>query len=283
MNETTISVESNDGIALQTYRWAPDGKPRAVVQLQHGLAEHAARYHRFAAALTEAGYLVYGPDGRGSGRTAHGNFGDWGPDGWPGWVEDLDCLNRRIRADQPGLKVALFGHSLGSFASQQYVLDHSADIDAMVLSGTSDVGPMSAQRAGDKPFDLSDFNAPFDHRTGYEWLSRDEAEVDAYVADPACGFVAPPFKGIESRARCSDPEQVAYVRAGLPILLISGDADPLAGGGALIKAVADRYHAAGVTDVTTRLYPQGRHEMLNETNRDEVTADILSFLDRTVG
>lgn len=153
----------------------------------------------------------------------------------------------------------------------------------MVLSGTSDAGPLLAQRASDKPFDLSAFNAPFEHRTGYEWLSRDEAEVDAYVADPACGFVAPPFKGIETRARGSDPEQVAHVRSDLPILLISGDADPLAGGGALINAVTDRYRAAGVTDVTTSLYPQGRHEMLNETNRDEVTQEILGFLGRTVG
>ncbi|WP_153503340.1 alpha/beta hydrolase [Cumulibacter manganitolerans] len=283
MDETTITVTVPDGTVLQVYRWAPEGEPRAVVQVQHGLAEHAARYRRFAEALTDAGYLVYGPDGRGSGRTANGDYGNWGPDGWPGWIADIGELNRRIKEDNPGLPVALFGHSLGSFASQQYVLDHSGDIDALVLSGTTDPGPLSASLGSDEPSDLSAFNAPFEQRTGYEWLSRDEAEVDKYVADPACGFLAPPFPGADTMQRSSDPAEVARVRPDLPVLLVSGDADPIAGGGALVEAVAQRYQDGGVKDVTVRLYPQARHELLNETNRDEVTADILAFLDRTVG
>ena len=102
MQENTITVTTADGIELQTFRWAPEGSPRAVVQVQHGLAEHAARYRRFGRALTGAGYLVYAPDGRGSGRTAAGRYGQWGPDGWPGWVDDLARLNARIRQDNPG-------------------------------------------------------------------------------------------------------------------------------------------------------------------------------------
>lgn len=283
MDESTISVQSPDGIELQVYRWAPDGEPRAAVQIQHGLAEHAARYRRFAEALTDAGYLVYGPDARGSGRTANGNYGNWGPDGWPGWVGDVDVLNRQIHADNPGMKVALFGHSMGSFATQQYLLDHSADVDAVVLSGTTDPGPLSQTLDSDEPSDLSAFNAPFEHRTGYEWLSRDEAEVDKYVADPACGWEAPPFKNIATLQRASDALEVEKIRKNVPILLVSGDTDPLAGGGAAIEAVAQRYKDAGIEDVTVTLYPEGRHELLNETNRDEVTAHILAFLDRTVG
>ena len=283
MQESTITVTTADGIELQTYRWAPDGAPRAVVQVQHGLAEHAARYRRFAEALTAAGYLVYAPDGRGSGRTAAGRYGQWGPDGWLGWVEDLARLNARIRAVNPGLPVALFGHSMGSFASQQYVLDHSADIDALVLSGTTEVSGLAAMLDSDEPADLSAFNAPFENRTGYEWLSRDADEVDKYVADEACGFVAPKLAGIATLVRAADPERLAGVRPELPILLVSGTDDPLAGGGAAVELVAQRYRDAGVRDVRAILYPGARHELLNETNRDEVTADVLAFLERTVG
>jgi alpha-beta hydrolase superfamily lysophospholipase len=283
MQENTVTVPTADGIELQTFRWAPEGTPRAAVQVQHGLAEHAARYRRFARALTAAGYLVYAPDGRGSGRTAAGRYGQWGPDGWPGWVDDLARLNARIRQDNPELEVALFGHSMGSFASQQYVLDHSGDIDALVLSGTTEVSGLAAMLDSDEPADLSAFNAPFEFRTGYEWLSRDEAEVDAYVADEACGFAAPKLTGIATLAQAADPERLTAIRPDLPILLISGTDDPLAGGGAAVELVAQRYRDAGIRDVHATLYPGARHELLNETNRDEVTADVLAFLDRTVG
>jgi alpha-beta hydrolase superfamily lysophospholipase len=283
MQENSITVATADGIELQTFRWAPEGSPRAVVQVQHGLAEHAARYRRFGQALTSAGYLVYAPDGRGSGRTAAGRYGEWGPDGWPGWVEDLARLNTRIRQDNPALKVALFGHSMGSFASQQYVLDHSGDIDALVLSGTTEVSGLAAMLDSDEPADLSAFNAPFENRTGYEWLSRDESEVDAYVADEACGFAAPKLTGIATLAQAADPQRLAGIRSDLPILLVSGSDDPLAGGGAAVETVAQRYLEAGVRDVQVRIYPRARHELLNETNRDEVTADVMAFLNRTVG
>ncbi len=283
MRENTITVSTADGIELQTFRWAPEGTPRAVVQVQHGLAEHAARYRRFGEALTAAGYLVYAPDGRGSGRTAAGRYGQWGPDGWPGWVDDLARLNARIKQDNPALKVALFGHSMGSFAGQQYVLDHSRDIDALVLSGTTEVSGLAAMLDSDEPADLSAFNAPFENRTGYEWLSRDESEVDAYVADEACGFAAPKLTGIATLAQAANPERLAGIRSDLPILLISGTDDPLAGGGAAVELVAGRYRDAGVRDVHVTLYPGARHELLNETIRDQVTADVVTFLDRTVG
>jgi alpha-beta hydrolase superfamily lysophospholipase len=283
MDETTITIRTSDGIDLRTYRWAPQGAPRAVVQVQHGLAEHAARYRRFGAALTAAGYLVYAPDARGSGRTAAGRYGDWGPAGWPGWVDDLARLNTRIRQDNPGLRVALFGHSMGSFASQQYVLDHSDAVDALLLSGTTEVSGLAAMLDTDEPADLSAFNAPFENRTGFEWLSRDPGEVDKYVADEACGWVAPKLEGIATLTQAADPLRLAAVRSDLPILLVSGTDDPIAGGGAAVELVASRYRGAGVASVTVTLYPGARHELLNETNRDEVTAEIIAFLDRTVG
>lgn len=283
MDDTTITIRTSDGIDLQTYRWAPQGAPRAVVQVQHGLAEHAARYRRFGTALTAAGYLVYAPDARGSGRTAAGRYGDWGSAGWPGWVDDLARLNARIRQDNPGLRVALFGHSMGSFASQQYVLDHSDAVDALVLSGTTEVSGLAAMLDTDEPADLSAFNASFENRTGFEWLSRDPDEVDRYVADEACGWVAPKLEGISTLAQAAEPARLTAIRGDLPILLVSGTDDPIAGGGAAVELVASRYREAGVASVTVTLYPGARHELLNETNRGEVTAEIIAFLDRTVG
>ena len=286
MDESTIVVPSRDGIQLQVYRWAPKGEPLAVVQVQHGLGEHAGRYRRFGEALTASGYLVYAADGRGSGRTAAGDYGKWGPDSWPGWVDDVAQLNARIRAAHPGLRRALFGHSMGSFAAQQFLVDHAADVDAVhavVLSGTTDVAGLVPLLDSPVPADLSSFNAGFEHRTGFEWLSRDPEEVDAYVEDPGCGFESEPFHGIPSLLAAADPQRLAAIRADLPILLVSGDADPLAGGGAAVQVVGQRYRDAGLTEVTVQLYAGARHELLNETNRGEVTADIIAFLNRTVG
>lgn len=282
MDETTTTITTGDGQTLQVYRWAPDGEPRAVVQVQHGLGEHAGRYRRFAEALTGAGYLVHAPDGRGSGRSAADGYGVWGPDGWPGWVDDVAVLARHLREEHQELPLGLFAHSMGSFATQQFLLDHDDLVDAVVLSGTTEVGGLVPLLAGDEPADLSVFNAGFEHRTGFEWLSRDPEEVDAYVADPGCGWQASPFTGIETLLPAADPDRLARIRDDLPVLLVSGDADPLAGGGAAIEMVAQRYRDAGLTDVTVRLYPEGRHELLNETNRDEVTTDVVAFWERAL-
>jgi alpha-beta hydrolase superfamily lysophospholipase len=283
MQESTITVTTRDGIALQTWRWAPEGQPRAAVQLQHGLGEHAGRYRRFGAALAAAGYVVYAPDGRGSGRSAAGAYGHWGRDGWPGWVDDVWQLNQRIRAEHPGLALGLVGHSMGSFATQQFLLDHSDAVQAAVLLGTSEPAGIAAMLSAEGPVDLSALNQGFEHRTGFEWLSRDAAEVDTYCADPACGFVPEPFRGLETLARAADPAALARVRPDLPILLLSGDADPIAGpGGAAVQLVGQRYRDAGVRDVEVVLYHEARHELLNETNREEVTARLLAFLQRSL-
>ncbi len=282
MEESTTTVITGDGQPLHTYRWSPDGRPKAVVQIQHGLAEHAARYRRFAEALTGAGYLVYAADARGSGHSATNGYGAWGVDGWPGWVDDVGRLTARIRAHEPELPLGLFGHSMGSFAIQQHLLDHDDDVDAVVLSGSTEVGWLVPVLDADEPADLSAFNEPFDHRTGFEWLSRDEAEVDAYVADPACGWEAPPLPDIDTLAAAADPARVATIRGDLPLLIVSGADDPLARGGPAVEALAEQYRTAGLADVQVQRYPGARHEVLNETNRDEATADIVAFFDRTL-
>ncbi|MCS4491720.1 alpha/beta hydrolase [Corynebacterium sp. ES2715-CONJ3] len=281
MENTTFTLPTRDGLSLFGYIWLPEVAPKAIVQIQHGLAEHAGRYERFARALTSEGYAVYAADARGSGKSAAGEYGDFGPDGWSGWVDDVFRLTTFIKQSHPGLPLIIFGHSMGSFATQQFLLDHSELADAVILSGTTDAaGIVSALTSGGEA-DLAAFNAPFEHRTGFEWLSRDPAEVDAYVADPANGWSAPPPKGIEHLAVASEVERVQAIKKTLPILVISGDHDPVAGSQALgPQAVAARYQHVGLNDVELKLYPEARHEILNEINRDEVTADIIDFISR---
>jgi alpha-beta hydrolase superfamily lysophospholipase len=272
-------TSEQDGLTVITYEWPTTAEPvRGVVQLAHGLAEHSERYARLATALNAAGYHVFSNDHRGHGKTIAGEPGDFGAAGWEGLWNDVAQYGRILRAGHPGLPLILLGHSMGSFAGQNVVLDHSDSYDGLVLSGSTAIDVMAAAMAGQPGGDLSAFNAGFEPRTGFEWLSRDEAEVDKYVADPLCGFpIAPEL----SAAMFGRGEQLANprsVRPDLPILIVSGSDDPLAGGGQLVELLGQRYRDAGVTDVTVRVYPGARHEVFNETNRDEVTAGIVAWL-----
>ncbi len=278
-------VSSADGIDIASYAWTNvQGDPRGVVQIAHGLAEHAARYDRFAAALNQAGFLAFATDHRGHGRTGRDHVGDFGTVGFDGLIADVAEFGARIGAEHSGLPLYLFGHSMGSFASQAVIIDHSDQYAGVVLTGSTALDVLAAGLAqSEGPVGLEAFNAGFEHRTGYEWLSRDEAEVDVYVADPWCGFDLPD-ETVPSlfapAGRLADPEVLAGIRSDLPILIASGSDDPLAGGGQLIELLGQRYSDAGVADVTTTVYPGARHEILNETNRDQVTADILEWLSR---
>ena len=285
MAASTFSYTSADGTQIVAYRWDPAGAPRAAVQLTHGMGEHARRYDHVARALNEAGFVVYAQDHRGHGASADPEeLGHLGADSWAGLVDDIGLLSARIRAEHPGLALILAGHSMGSFAVQQYILDHSDDADGVVLTGTAAIDLLEGALDLDQPIDLSLFNAPFQPaRTDYDWLSRDEAIVDAYVADPRCGF------GIDTDSakamfagarRGADPAQVAAIRPGLPVYIAVGEADPVNGGLTLLTPLTERYEAAGLTDVTIRTYPAARHEILNETNRAEVIAELTSWLDR---
>jgi alpha-beta hydrolase superfamily lysophospholipase len=251
------------------------------------MGEHARRYEHVARALNEAGFVVYAQDHRGHGASiGAGEAGDLGPGSWAGLVDDIGRLSARIRAEHPGLPLILLGHSMGSFAVQQYLFDHSDDADGVVLTGTAAIDLLEGALDLDQPIDLSAFNAPFEPaRTDYDWLSRDEAVVDAYVADAHCGF------GIDTGSaramfagarRGADPAQVAAIRSGLPVYVAVGEADPVNAGLALLTPLTERYQAAGLTNVTVRTYPAARHEILNETNRDEVIAELRTWLDRVV-
>ncbi len=284
---TTTFSSAADGLSLTAYRWEPETpEPVGVVQIAHGVAEHSLRYDRLARALTAAGYVVRAHDHRGHGGSVGGDvvLGSFGAAGWPALVADLVALGERLRAEDPGLPLFLVAHSMGSFAAQEALLEHSDLYDGVVLSGSTALDLLAqglAAAAGDGPVELTAFNAPFPNRTGYEWLSRDTAEVDTYVADPLSGFdladdtIPQLFSGA---ARLADPTALAAVRDDLPILIVSGQDDPLSGDGQLVAALAQRYAAAGVSDVTVQLYPGARHEIFNETNRDEITDFVVGWL-----
>ena len=282
-----FTFTGRDGTVITAYRWEPSGAPRGVVQLTHGMGEHLLRYDHLATTLAAAGFLVQGQDHRGHGATAGSPdaFGVLGPDGWNSLVDDIDVLVERSHKRMEDVPVVLLGHSMGSFAAQQYMLDHSGRIAGLVLSGTAAIDLMEPGLDLDRPIDLSAFNAPFPNRTGYEWLSRDDAQVDAYVADPRCGFGldVEGGKAMFARARdVADPNRLAGIRKDLPVHIMVGDRDPVNGQLALVNVLVDRLRAAGLTDVTLTVWPDARHEIFNETNRDEVEADLLAWLDRVV-
>jgi len=281
----SFTYSSADGTQITAYRFDPDGAPRAAVQITHGMGEHAQRYRHVADELTKAGYVVYAQDQRGHGATASpGQLGDLGNAGWAGLVDDIGLLSAQIRAEHPDTPLILLGHSMGSFAVQQYVLDHSDDVDGVVLTGTAVIDLLEPALDLDQPLDLTMFNAPFQPaRTDYDWLSRDQAQVDAYVADPLCGF------GIDTQSakdmftgarRLADPAQVAAIRSSLPVYIAVGEADPVNGALTVLHPLVDRLREAGLTDVTVVTYPEARHEILNETNSAEVIASLIDWANR---
>lgn len=275
-----LSYTSRDGLEITAYRWDPPGSPRAVVQLTHGMGEHVLRYHELATTLNEHGFAVYGQDHRGHGASAAGTLGQIGATGWVELVNDIGLLSDRVRADHPGLPLVLLGHSMGSFAVQQYLLDHSDRVDAAVLSGTAAIDLLEPALDLDAELDLTAFNAPFaPARTDFDWLSRDDAQVDAYVADPKCGFGldAAATKAMFVGARAvADPARLAAMRPGLPVYIVVGDQDPVGGQLALVYELVARY--GRIDEVTLRVHPGARHEVFNETNRAEVVTGLLTWL-----
>jgi alpha-beta hydrolase superfamily lysophospholipase len=300
MPGSEFTFRADDGQTLLARRWLPEGPPRAIVQIAHGLAEHSARYARLASALNSAGYAAYANDHRGHGPKTPladlGHFADEG--GWDKVVGDLWTFNRLIAAEQPGVPIVFLGHSLGSFLGRGFIARHSDTLAGVALSGSSGKPPAIAtlgrliareerlrlgRRGKSDPILqmwFGEFNKPFKPaRTPYDWLSRDEKEVHAFVADPFCGF---PFTTqlaidvLDALPRVTSRESLAAIRKNMSIYVFSGDRDPV---GVNIKGLIQDLKAAGFTRLTTRLYPGARHETLNETNRDEVTRDLIAWLD----
>lgn len=271
------------GVTIHYYVWSAR-RPRAVVQLAHGLGEYATRYEWLAGQLVAAGYTVYADDHRGHGQTGleqyhgdHTKLGRLGPGGMPATVEAVRRLTAMIRAEHPELEIVLLGHSWGSIIAQILINEHSADYDAVILSGAA-FRTFAHMNGGD-------LNAKHKHlgTTGYEWLSRDPAVVAAAAADPLM-FSAKALKlfGLADSLRLLG-KPARGIEHDLPLLIQVGSDDSF-GGTKSAELLADSYlRRGGLTDVELIVYTDARHEIFNETNKDEVVADTLAWLADRVG
>jgi len=281
-------TSSCDGQEIVYYRWRTNRNPFGTVQIAHGLGEHALRYARLAVALNDSGFNVYANDHRGHGRTAKSPdaYGDFGEPGWDALVEDTVQLTGIAKTSEGELAVVLLGHSMGSFVAQQYLLGHSDLIAGCVISGSAapDLIAHLVDEVGERG--LESLNDPFEPaRTPFDWLSRDPLEVDAYIADALCGFNMSERSRLSAKAaweRASDAGAIDTIRKDLPIYIFAGDADPVNNHLEYLRPLAARYRAAGIRDLSEKYYLEGRHEMFNEINRAEVTADLLAWLDRII-
>jgi alpha-beta hydrolase superfamily lysophospholipase len=285
-----FQFESTDGLSIACVKWIRLQKVRGVIQIAHGLGEHIGRYAELAETLLEDEFAVYGNDHRGHSLTAKpsGSFGEFGPGGFNQLVEDIISLRVIAKDEHPGKPYILLGHSMGSFAAQQFVLDHGHSIDGLVLSGSGTLDGLIRTAQGiSAPEDwMRVLNAPFEPaRTPFDWLSRDNAEVDAFIGDPLC---FPSLKAgsmeslLDAFPRLANPREMRKVPDDLPIYIFSGSEDPVGQKLEGVRVLIDRYRSAGITSISHDFYPGARHEMLHELNRRDVITNLLVWLSDTL-
>lgn len=305
MISTNFTFKSEDGLEVFVYKWEPkDVKVKGIVQISHGMAETAQRYERFAKVLTHNGYVVYANDHRGHGKTAGsieklGYLGD--DNGFERLVNDIHRLSLIIKEENPHIPLFLFGHSMGSFAAQRYIMLYGNEIDGVILSGSNgkqgiilDIGIMVAKieikKHGAKSQSpklnnliFGKYNTYFKpNNTEFDWLSSNSAEVDKYINDPYCGTVFTAgffYDFLNGLKEIEDKNNLNMIPKDLPIYIFSGDKDPVGKFGKGVINLFNRYKNLGVKDIKYKLYKDGRHEMLNETNGEEVMNDIIKWLD----
>lgn len=301
MTHSSFWLNAADGYSLFVNHWAAV-KPRAVIMLSHGMAEHSGRYARLGEALNAQGISLLALDQRGHGRSAEsgetGHFADHA--GWRKVQSDLALLQQRITELYPNLPIILLGHSMGSYISQAYLQEHSKELHAAILSGSNyqpvwlyQIARLIARferwRLGRQErsrlinfLSFGSFNKAFKpNRSEFDWLSRDTAEVDRYVNDPLCGFICTTglwcdlLRGLMQITPIS---RLARIDSDLPILVIGGSRDPVSQGKRL-NDLADALQRAGIAQVDKHIYPEARHELFNELNRDEVTAQLIAWVE----
>lgn len=299
-----FEFKDNEGITLGGLKWTLDKgqKPKAIVQISHGMVETIDRYSYFAEKLNEQGYAVYGHEHRGHGKYAFdiGEEGYLGKDGFKGLVDNVKLVTDIIKKENPEIPVILFGHSMGSFVAQRYAQVYGNELSGLILSGSNGQAPFGSS-AGvflsklsmicfDKmhkgslidKLSFGTYNSKIKNpRTKFDWLSRSEESVDKYIENKYCGFVCTSafyYELIKAIKFNTKKENVACVPKDLPIYILSGDDDPVGLYGKGVKKLYDLYKEADIKEVEMKLYEGGRHEMLNEINRDEVISDILTEL-----
>lgn len=296
-------LESAGGGKLHAYCWEPEGAPKAVIQIIHGIAEHVARYDHFARYLTTQGYLVVAEDHMGHGKsiceqTPKGCFSG----GWDAAVEDCCALMRRMMAEYPDVPYILFGHSMGSFLARSILIKHpDSGIAAAVICGSAWMPGLVLQGGklmsgllmrGEKAKQPSDqlqsimfggYDKRIENpRTTCDWLTRDEAVVDAYIADPLCGFAPAPTLAnamMNGLLYIQNTANLSRMNKDLPVHFIAGAEDPVGGYGEGVRKAVQMFIRSGMKHVSVKLYPGCRHEIHNELNRDEVYKDVADWIE----
>ena len=303
-----FSFTSSTGVnRIRVKTCTPDGAVRGVVQIAHGIAEHADRYAPFMQFLAENGFAVAADDHLGHGRSIEreedkGFFAE--KDGWWRVVQDLKTIHNTMKEKYPTVPYIFFGHSMGSFLARSYLICYPDDCDAAIISGTGQQSPLmvnggllmanllvkklGARGDGQQLNDIA-FGSYNDRisekKTEFDWLSRDEENVRKYIDDPLCGFVAKcslyrdMMVGIKF---ISSKKNAARMNKSTPIYFMSGDADPVGEYGKGVNKAYQLFCGVGMRDVTMRLYSGGRHEMLNEINYQDVYRDILNWINEKI-
>lgn len=304
MNE--FYMDSVSGAQLHVCSWEPDGEIRAVVQIVHGIAEHISRYGALADYLNQHGIYVIGEDHMGhGGSVASGELKGYFEGGWFAAVADTYALLRQTREKYPEVPYVLLGHSMGSFMARTILAKYpDSGISGCIISGTAWMGTglvrmakaaaaLVCKTGGErKPSELlkkmsfGSYNQKVEHpRTEYDWLSRDDAQVDLYIEDPMCGFTV--CAGLqrsmaEGISFIQKEENLLAMDKNLPVFFVAGGDDPVGNYGKGVYLAAEKFRQAGMTKVDCRIYPLCRHEIFNEINRREIFEDLLQWINETV-
>ncbi|HHT50565.1 MAG TPA: alpha/beta hydrolase [Eubacteriaceae bacterium] len=295
-------IKANDGFKIFLRTWENVRDPKGIVQIFHGMAEHSGRYDDFANFLNSKKYIVYANDHRGHGLSLIENnvLGYVGKDGFNNIVMDEKIISDFIKEKYKDLPLYIFAHSFGSFIGQEYIIRYSKDIDGMILSGSAKqtgielkAGRMLASvqykyldnklpaKLLDK-LSFSTYNSKVaDKKTKFDWLTSDAKEVDKYINDSLSGYISPidfyynMFKGFKELYK---RDRLAQIRKTLPILILSGDKDPVGKYGKSITKLYNLYYNLNIEKLTLKLYPNGRHELLNEINKIEVYNYVYNWI-----
>ncbi|MHA1746942.1 MAG: lysophospholipase [Promethearchaeota archaeon] len=305
MKESTFTYSDHTGVEIFVYKWEPEGgaKPKAVVQILHGMAEHAARYSHVAKALVDAGYLVYAEDHHGHGRSAIDleHAGVLGEGGWEGTLLSIKELSDQIKKENPNLPLFLLGHSWGSYLGQDYIQRWGDTLQGVILSGTNGKQAQinillilakiivifkgyNAKAVFIDKLAIKPLNKPFEPSPSPNtWLSRDESVATKYDADPLCGFMMPNSyfiemaKGFKKIWKSSNEQLIPKT---LPLYFLSGSKDSSNLEASGMFALIERYKKLSIADITYKVYEGARHEIYNETNKEEVIKDTIEWLDK---